>query len=136
MSVQPKVASIDIKRMSPLDLTIYRKNREVLTRVISLQKLWKDAITPLEKKETKRLTLKLINENFESVEKTCGFLGAISTPYILTRIRKQIEETLSSMLEKYDIPFTERKKKVFYEIYETQYLYDDLDIWLNIKEKN
>jgi hypothetical protein len=135
MESKLRIASVDAQRLSPLDLVVYRKNREVLTRVISLQKLWKDAKTVFEKRETKRIALKLINENFASIEKTSGFLGAISTPYILSRIRKQIEETLTDILEKYNIPSPSKVKKKEIDYFVTEHFYDDLDIWLNIKKK-
>jgi hypothetical protein len=135
METKLSIASVDAQRLSPFDLVVYRKNREVLTRVISLQKLWKDAKTVFEKRETKRLALKLINDNFDSIEKTSGFLGAISTPYILSRIRRQIEETLTDILEKYNIPSPSKVKKKEIDYFVTEHFYDDLDIWLNIKKK-
>ena len=136
MSVQPAIASVDTKRMSPLDLIIYRKNREVLTRVISLQKLWKDAKAQEHRKQVKKMLIELLNKNFDGMETTCGFLGVISTPYVLSRLRKQMEETLSFILEKYNIPFPTRKNEIIFEEKDcfNFYLPDDLDIWLAVNK--
>lgn len=138
METKISIASVDATRMSPYDLTVYKKNRTILTKVISLQKLWKDACTPLEKHETKRLVIKLINENCDSIEKTCAFLGVISAPFILSRLRKQLEENLTEILEKYNIPTPNLKlnnKPKDQASYFVHYLCDDLDIWWNLKRK-
>lgn len=132
-----RIASIDAKKLTPVDLMVYRKNREVLSKVIGLQQKWKEAKTNDEKLLLKALMYKLINENFEGVEKTCAFLGVYSTPYTLGRIRKQLEETLREILDKYNIPapIKAKEKKQEVEIHEVEYVADELDIWWRSKQK-
>lgn len=131
-----KIASIEARKLAPTDLILYRKNREILTRVVSLQKLWKDAKAQEHRKQVKKLLIDLLNSSFDSIETTCGFLGVISTPYVLSRIRKQLEETLSFILEKYNIPFSTKNIKVSIEEKGLDYSYlpDDLDIWLAVNK--
>lgn len=132
-----RVASIDAKKLSPVDLMMYRKNREVLSKVIGLQQKWKEAKTTCEKLLVKALMIKFINDNFEGVEKTCAFLGVYSTPYTLCRIRKQLEESLREILDKYNIPAPNKpkEKKQEVDVHEIEYLADELDIWWNLKQK-
>ena len=132
-----KIANVDAKRITPMDLVVYKKNRELLTKIIILQKKWKEADGPLNLFYVKTSMIKLINENFEAVEKTCAFLGAYSTPYTLGRIRKQLEETLIDILEKYHIPYplkTLKEKSFEIEKLNFFYLADDLDVWLAVKK--
>jgi len=128
-----KIASIDTKRFASYDLALYKTHREILTRVVSLQKLWKDAKTLAHKKEIKRLVIDLLNKNFQSMEGTCCFLGAISVPYTLARIRFQLEDTLRNILDKYNIPSPTKKlkekTKEIIEKAEISFYPDDLDIW-------
>jgi hypothetical protein len=136
MEERYKIASIDARKFAPSDLIIYRSHREILTRVASLQKLWKDAKTEEHRKEVKKLTIQLLNKNFDGIETTCGFLGVISTPYVLTRLRRQMEDILSFILEKYNIPFPTRKNKIIFEEKDcfNFYLPDDLDIWIAVNK--
>ena len=132
-----RIASVDAKKLTPLDLVVYKKHRELLTKVIVLQKKWKEAQGPLDQFYVKSSMIKIINENFEAVEKTCAFLGVYSTPYTLGRIRKQLEETLGEILEKYHIPLPvkPKEKKQEIDVHEIYYLADELDVWWNLKQK-
>jgi hypothetical protein len=132
-------ATLDTKKMTPMDLAFYKLNRKVLTRLVSLQKLWNNAKSYFEKTTTRRLIIDFLNENFDSMEKSCGFLGVIHVNYTLMRIRKTIEESLNDILEKYNIPRIEKPKKTKEEdflnaVCEKEYLTDDLDIYLNTRK--
>ena len=125
--------AVELARLAPYDLALYKSCKETWTRVTSLQKLWKDAKLPLLKREVKKNVITLINTKFNGVEKHCVFLGDFSVPYTLSRIRKELESVLTSILEKYNIEGprsvkqTEDKSSLFF-------LPDDLDIYFEKKQ--
>jgi len=126
--------SVELARLAPYDLLLYKNCKETWVRVTSLQKLWKDAKLPFLKKEVKKNVVTLINTKFHGVEKHCVFLGEFSVPYTLSRIRKELENVMTSILLKYNLESptplkqTETETSLFY-------LFDDLDIYFEKKQK-
>lgn len=125
--------SIQLARLSPHDLIMYKNCKDVWTKIASLQKLWKDTKAPLLKREVKKNVIQLINTKFNGVEKHCVFLGVLSVPYTLSRIRKELEAVMTSILVKYDLesstvvlPKEENSSLTF--------LADDLDIYFEKKQ--
>lgn len=127
--------SIELARMAPYDLVLYKNSKEVWVRVTSLQKLWKDAKLPILKKEVKKNVVKLINDKFKGVEKHCVFLGDFSVPYTLSRIRKEIEGVMNSVLDKYEIRMVPPSLQKETDENKLYFLPDELDIYFEIKNK-
>ncbi len=126
---------MELARLAPYDLHLYKSCKDIYSRVTSLLKLWKDAKLPILKREVKKNVVTLINTKFQGVEKHCVFLGEFSVPYTLARIKKEVQNVMHSILIKYNIesPLKEKNKEeelIFY------FLLDDLDIYWNQKRIN
>ena len=122
--------SVELARLAPYDLVMYKNSKDAWNRVTSLQKLWKDAKLPILKKEVKKSVVNLINTKFKGVEKHCVFLGQFSVPYTLSRIRKELENVMTDILVKYKI---EEPPVVEQEEEEKFVFKDDLDIYFELK---
>lgn len=125
--------SIELAKLAPYDLVLYKNCKQTWSRVTSLQKLWKDAKLPLLKKEVKKSVVTLINTKFNGVEKHCVFLGEFSVPYTLSRIRKELESVMTSILVKYNLE-SPRPVKQTEDNSSLFFLPDDLDIYFEKKQ--
>lgn len=115
------------KNFSPYDRYVYLKAKVTLKKVEKLSSMWKSATSFFERETTKKLLIKLLNDDFETIPKTCGFLGVISPSYTLKMLKKDLEAVIEVIMENYSIekPKTETDNVL--------YLLDDLEIWRLIK---
>jgi hypothetical protein len=111
------------QKMSPYDRHVYIKGKVVMKKVVELEKMWKLASSSLERKTTKNLLIKLMNEEFESIPKTCAFLGVINPPYTFSMLKKDITAIMEVILENYEPKKDDKQEDVAF------YLLDDMEIW-------
>jgi hypothetical protein len=114
---------MELKNLSPMDIAIYKNYKQTLEKIKSLEKLWKDAPNSTLKMQVKKALIELINQKFQGVEKHCVFLGQISAPYTMSRIRKELETKIFELVG----------NQCIQQIKEEDWLQDDLDIYFCMK---
>jgi hypothetical protein len=113
-------------RLKPTDKILIQMNFNVLFETCKMLLQWKSCKSPLNKLEMKQKVKKLLEEKFECMEKTAGFLGNFSVPYVLQRIRNSLIEQIESILLPYGLNL-KKEEEIFIS---KKFLFDELDIFL------